>query len=380
MVVFVVGLYKSGTSYITTLIESMGMPSVVDRTAITKGVHREYDIRESYRVNNLNNKIFEYYKANITNYTLDTFSENLPYEFKSEIKQIFDDYKYTCVIKDPRLIALLPYWINALNGEKYKIVWVKRKNKDNIIKSFNVDKWFDDKLELSVEQTIDKLEQNLELLIDSMNKGIVINYEDAVENKESILLRLYNYLTEYNKDSVPDGYFSANDILNYQHLVNSYVNKNTNFAELGVWKGRSLSTVMEILMRKNANIYAIDNFDPPHETKIAAEARKKDIEELFHKNMNILGYDNKITTLKMNTLVAPKLVDNNSFSFIFIDSYHNYEHCKKEIKLWLPKLMFGGIIAGHDYNTFDDINRAVKDSFNGEHKNLGNIWFFKKEN
>lgn len=379
MVVFVVGLYKSGTSYITSLIESLGMPTVVDRIATTKGVHRTYDIRESYRVNMLNNSIFEYYKSNITYFNTKEFSESLPQEYRERIKQIYEDYNYNCVIKDPRLIALLPFWIEALDGEDYKIVWVKRRNVEDTINSFKSDKWFDDKLTAPVENTVDSLNMNLDNAIDSLNTGILIEYEDAVENERATLIRLFNFLQDYNTEYIPEGFFTEQDKKTYQYLVRSYFKSNTSFAELGVWKGRSLTYVMETLIRKKANIFAVDNFNPPKTTRISSEAKEKNIEEEFLKNMAEFDYDKRINFIKQDSAEAANSVKDETFSMIFIDSYHDYEHCKKEIKNWLPKIISGGLIAGHDYKTFDSIRMAVDEMSQGKQHNIENIWFFKKE-
>ena len=43
MIVFVIGLYKSGTSYVSSLLEQIGCNSIVDRVATTKGLTRTYE-------------------------------------------------------------------------------------------------------------------------------------------------------------------------------------------------------------------------------------------------------------------------------------------------------------------------------------------------
>ena len=65
MLTFVVGIYKSGTSLITSQIEEMGVPTVVEdfrSESNVTGVKYTYNIRESYEVNCLNNDIIYYDK------------------------------------------------------------------------------------------------------------------------------------------------------------------------------------------------------------------------------------------------------------------------------------------------------------------------------
>lgn len=53
---------------------------------------------------------------------------------------------------------------------------------------------------------------------------------------------------------------------------------------------------------------------------------------------------------------------------LFIDGDHSYEECKKDISIWSPFLVPGGVIALHDYSVADhqgdiyDVTRAVYDT------------------
>lgn len=47
------------------------------------------------------------------------------------------------------------------------------------------------------------------------------------------------------------------------------------------------------------------------------------------------------------------------FDYVYIDSDHTYEAVKKDIELWWPKVKEGGILAGHDYNTFNKLYGVV---------------------
>jgi hypothetical protein len=93
MIVFVVGLYKSGTSLISSILEEIGCESIVDRVATTKGLTREYDIKESYFVNILNNKILsEYSNAEIYFQNTD-LPEVIDDTFNNNIKNFLTNLK-----------------------------------------------------------------------------------------------------------------------------------------------------------------------------------------------------------------------------------------------------------------------------------------------
>lgn len=67
---------------------------------------------------------------------------------------------------------------------------------------------------------------------------------------------------------------------------------------------------------------------------------------------------------------ASKFKD-GEFDIVYIDAEHDYESVKKDIAAWKPKAKH--ILAGHDYHSFPDVQRAVKDSGITPHVE-GNVW------
>ena len=60
----------------------------------------------------------------------------------------------------------------------------------------------------------------------------------------------------------------------------------------------------------------------------------------------------------------PKLFENESLDFIFIDACHDYECVVDDLNAWFPKLKKNGIIAGHDYYAgFYGVEKAVNEFF-----------------
>ena len=83
----------------------------------------------------------------------------------------------------------------------------------------------------------------------------------------------------------------------------------------------------------------------------------------------------------MISIEASKLYEDNSLDFVFIDASHEYEDVKADILSWLPKVKIGGILAGHDYNTFEGVNRAVDEIFNINDLEISEYcYIYKKQN
>lgn len=96
----------------------------------------------------------------------------------------------------------------------------------------------------------------------------------------------------------------------------------------------------------------------------------------------------KISYLKMPSEEASNLFQKEVFDFVFIDGDHLYESVKTDIKVWLPKVKPGGIMAGHDYRKGHyktkqkwGVVEAVTESFKYTHKvhlEDDHVWWVKK--
>jgi hypothetical protein len=47
--------------------------------------------------------------------------------------------------------------------------------------------------------------------------------------------------------------------------------------------------------------------------------------------------------------VVPK-IQNESLDLVYVDGFHDYENCMRDIMLTLPKLKLDGVMTGHDYH------------------------------
>ncbi len=98
---------------------------------------------------------------------------------------------------------------------------------------------------------------------------------------------------------------------------------------------------------------------------ITVDPRKLDgLDAVLMRNSN-LGF------MQMKSEEACKHFDDEFFDLVYIDAQHDYEDVKQDIKLWLPKVKKGGVIAGHDYLTEDITSVPVEIDWSG--KEMGEV-------
>lgn len=199
MIVFIVGIYKSGTSMFTSVIEDMGVKSVVEEfrnQSNVVGVKTTYNIRESYEVNLLNNDIIYSSNQNEMYFDTDKMPSEINDDLKNKIKLFYEKIKYEGVIKDPRFIGTLKYWIKEIpHGIDYKIIWVDRTNVNDIEQSFRKDKWFVSKIkDDNYVYTIENLRSNLKKQYEIVKEGYWVDYDFTLKYQNEVLTTVYNYL------------------------------------------------------------------------------------------------------------------------------------------------------------------------------------------
>lgn len=64
--------------------------------------------------------------------------------------------------------------------------------------------------------------------------------------------------------------------------------------------------------------------------------------------------------MRMTSLEAVDLYEDESIDYLFLDGDHSYETVRDELHALYPKVKSGGIIAGHDWNGFPGVQRAVR--------------------
>jgi cephalosporin hydroxylase len=158
---------------------------------------------------------------------------------------------------------------------------------------------------------------------------------------------------------LPEGWFSPGDIAAYASLYEQLAT-GSRVAELGVWQGRSLCSVADVILRKSLKIHAVDTFcGTPGELDIVHDCGGK-LRQVFEANLARFGIADHVVIHVGSTERIAQDMAAGSLHLVFIDADHSYETVHADIKAWLPKVEAGGVLCGHDYNPPGQDHGGVK--------------------
>jgi predicted O-methyltransferase YrrM len=142
--------------------------------------------------------------------------------------------------------------------------------------------------------------------------------------------------------------FTERDAKAIEKLVQMVRREEMTVAEVGSWKGYSTSILAKAVADFHGKVFAVDHWMGSEGVKHKKMANTEDIFHIFKRNMIALGIWDMVNPLVMDSQTACKIFADGILDLVFIDADHRYEHFKKDISSWLPKLKDGGILCGHD--------------------------------
>jgi hypothetical protein len=153
-----------------------------------------------------------------------------------------------------------------------------------------------------------------------------------------------------------------------KYINSIYSISDMSILEVGSWTGCSA----EIFAKVFNHVICVDPWEPTKE--INTEYDMNEVEAIF--DSRIKKYNN-ITKLKMTSEKAAKKI--KSVNIVYIDGLHNYEDCKKDLDLWLPKCNL--FISGHDYwpKKFDGVIKAVNEKIGVPDKIFSDTSWIKRK-
>lgn len=174
------------------------------------------------------------------------------------------------------------------------------------------------------------------------------------------------------------GWFDFQNI--YDQAVREAKDGDT-FVEVGVFLGRSTLYLAEKVKEsgKRITLYAVDLFN--HKDWEGAIKRNHVAPYLdapgefpqcagvdhYHAMRYVLrasGLWNLIHVVQASSVEASRLFRQSSLRFVFLDADHQYKSIREDLEVWQPKIMLGGILAGHDYvEQWPGVIQAVNERF-----------------
>jgi predicted O-methyltransferase YrrM len=154
---------------------------------------------------------------------------------------------------------------------------------------------------------------------------------------------------------------------------------NATFVEVGCWLGKSTAYCASRIREcgKAISFYAVDTWlgSPSEPAMVEAVARAGgSVYDLFRANMEAVGVVDAIRPLRLPSVAAATLFANGSLDFVFIDADHTCAAVQGDIAAWRPKIKCGGILAGHDWNTYGSVQQAVTAMLSRDFAVEGNCW------
>jgi glycosyltransferase involved in cell wall biosynthesis len=163
----------------------------------------------------------------------------------------------------------------------------------------------------------------------------------------------------------------------YKRLI-SLIPIGGEFIEVGTWLGRSFAcfNYWAKKFEKHIRQTAVDTFKgtatEPNEVMMAS-GFPDGVRKEFIANMTRCGIDD-FHVLPVDSLSAARLVSDYSVNAIFLDGDHSTAAVLADIRAWLPKVVPGGYLCGHDFDR-QSVRDAVLSWFPGAQvKTHGRCW------
>jgi predicted O-methyltransferase YrrM len=171
----------------------------------------------------------------------------------------------------------------------------------------------------------------------------------------------------------------------YQERVNALPH-GAMVVEVGVFLGRSIIYLAQAMKaaRKDLQLYAVDTFagSPSDPVVLAAvEAHGGSLRAAFERNLADAGVAGMVTVIPATSVQAARAFADGGVDLVFLDGDHAYDAVVADLLAWLPRVRRGGMLAGHDIDTYADVSRALdgvlgRGRYAADHAQ--NLWTYRK--
>lgn len=151
---------------------------------------------------------------------------------------------------------------------------------------------------------------------------------------------------------------------------------NAKIVEVGAWHGKSTVFLANLLKyrRPDITLFSVDRWNGVVDAQLLEDHTQ--CWKTFLDNLTKYGVLEYVIPLRMESVDAACHFKPHSLDFVYLDGSHDYWSVKADILAWKPKLVAGGILAGHDWN-LESVQKAVSETLGGPRNVTGNTWVVK---
>ena len=150
----------------------------------------------------------------------------------------------------------------------------------------------------------------------------------------------------YQQPQFGEDWFTYADL--YSYFVRN-LKSGSKIVEIGSWKGKSIAYLaVEIINSgKDIKIDSVDTWRGSPEHQQDVYVKTDTLYNLFLTNISPISH--VVKPVRMASVEAAELYEDNSLDVVFLDGCHEYECVREDLPAWYPKVKSGGWFAGHDY-------------------------------
>lgn len=126
---------------------------------------------------------------------------------------------------------------------------------------------------------------------------------------------------------------------------------------------------LEILSWGISKLYLIDIWQHiPSIPGMAGEPQKEHDARFKMCQERMKDYPNAIFMKGLSEEMAKQIPD-ASLGFVYLDAAHDYQNVLNDLNIWVPKLVFGGVLGMHDFADKNyGVQRAAREFCDGKYK------------
>ena len=116
--------------------------------------------------------------------------------------------------------------------------------------------------------------------------------------------------------------------------------------EIGSWKGKSTACLGRgSLAGSRVKIFAVD---PHANSYVHRDFQEEDTFQEFLSNVKNANAESVVMPVRKTSEEAVRGWEGEKIGFLWIDGDHTYPMVKKDLELWWPHVIDGGVVAFHD--------------------------------